>query len=159
MTLHIAPISLRDANAYVSAVHRHHGPTRGHKLSLAVADDAGTIHGVAIIGRPVSRHLDAQGYIEVLRVATDGTPNVCSMLYGAARRVAREMGYPPARIITYTLTAESGASLRASGWLPIRAVAGGTWNRTDRPRVDKHPIGDKVLWAGARVNVDDGALW
>ncbi len=36
------------------------------------------------------------------------------MLYGACRRIAREMGYQ--RVLTYTLPDEGGASLRAAGF-------------------------------------------
>jgi hypothetical protein len=36
------------------------------------------------------------------------------MLYGAAWRVARAMGYR--KIITYTLKSEHGTSLKAAGW-------------------------------------------
>lgn len=65
-------------------------------------------------GRPVARGLDDGHTIEVVRLATDGTPNACSMLYGACWRAARALGY--VRGVTYTQTDESGASLRASGW-------------------------------------------
>lgn len=153
--LRIAPITLREANAFVETVHRHHGPTRGHKLSLAVVSGIGQTHGVAILGRPVSRHLDAQGYIEVLRVATDGTPNACSMLYGAARRVAREMGYPAEKIITYTLADEPGTSLRAAGWHPSVTVRGESWDRPARERTDRHPTTPKVRWAAAATTEGD----
>ena len=74
----------------------------------------GLLVGAAIAGRPVSRMLDNGQTIEVTRLVSDGTPNACSCLLGAMRRVARAMGY--ARIITYTLASESGTSLRAAGW-------------------------------------------
>src|SRR5437870_1633786 len=111
--MRIVPITLRAACAFVAAHHRHHPPPRGHKFSLAV-DDGGHLAGVAIVGRPVARALDDGFTLEVLRVCTLGTKNACSMLYGAARRIAKEMGYR--RIVTYTLASEPGTSLRASGW-------------------------------------------
>lgn len=158
-TLRIAPISLRAANDYVARAHRHHGPVRGHKLSVSVVDEGGEVRGVAILGRPVARHLDGQGYIEVVRVATDGTSNACSMLYGAARRVAREMGYQPSQIITYTLAEESGVSLRAAGWHVDAETRGGSWDRPGRARADKHPTGQKIRWSagrgGAPVRAED----
>jgi hypothetical protein len=146
LKLQLMPISLRQANEYVRDVHRHHPPTRGHKFSVAVIDDEGAIRGVGIAGRPVSRMLDAQGYLEVVRVATDGTHNACSMLYGSLRRAAIALGYPPERIITYTLSSESGGSLRASGWVVDGATSGGSWSRADRPRDDKHPTEAKTRW-------------
>ena len=145
-TLHIQPISLRAANAFVSGYHRHHGPTRGHKFSIAVADANGQIRGVAIAGRPVARQLDDGQHLEITRVCTDGTPNACSMLYGAVRRVAKAMGYEPARILTYTLEEEGGASLRAAGWRLEGATPGGSWDRPSRSRVDAHPTGRKLRW-------------
>ena len=44
------PISLRDANAFVLAHHRHSGQVRGCKFCVAVVDDLDAVHGVAIVG-------------------------------------------------------------------------------------------------------------
>jgi hypothetical protein len=55
--------------------------------------------------------------MEVTRVATDGTKNACSALYGAAWRAAKALGYH--RLVTYTQEGESGASLRGAGWKVI----------------------------------------
>ena len=112
----VTPITIREANAYVSAIHRHHGPVAGAKFAIAISDISG-VRGVALVGRPVARHYDDGWTLEVNRCCTDGVKNGCSMLYGAAWRVARHMGYR--RLITYTLQAESGASLRAVGWKVI----------------------------------------
>ena len=68
--------------------------------------------GVVIVGRPVSRYLDDGWTLEVNRLCTDGSRNACSMLYGAAWRAARAMGYK--RLITYILESECGASKRAA---------------------------------------------
>ncbi len=111
--LEIVPMTLREANAYVEQNHRHHGPVAGHKYSIGLSDGE-KIVGVAIVGRPVSRHLDDGWTLEVNRLCTDGTKNACSMLYAAAWRAARAMGYK--RLITYILESENGASLRAAGW-------------------------------------------
>jgi hypothetical protein len=81
---------------------------------------------------------------EVVRCCTDGTRNVCSMLYGAAWRAARALGYR--KLITYTLAEEGGASLRASGWSVVAETSGGTWDRAERPRVDTHPTQAKLRW-------------
>ncbi|WP_369043327.1 XF1762 family protein [Streptomyces sp. Midd1] len=121
------------ACAYVEEHHRHHDPPQGHQFSLGVHTEGGCLVGVAIVGRPVNRHLDNRLTIEVTRVATDGTPNACSALYSAAWRTARSAGYR--RAITYTQDGESGASLKAAGWrkiadLPARAG----WNSPSRPR-------------------------
>jgi len=146
LELYLRPIGLRGANAFVAAHHRHHGPTRGHKFSISVADAQGQIRGVVIAGRPVARRLDDGAHLEVLRVCTDGTPNVCSMLYGAVRRAAKAMGYRPEQIITYTLEGEEGASLRAAGWRLDGRTVGGSWDRPSRSRADSHPTEGKFRW-------------
>ena len=57
MGLKAVPISLKNANEFVMELHRHHAKVQGHKFSVA-AEKNGKLVGVAIIGRPVSRHLD-----------------------------------------------------------------------------------------------------
>jgi hypothetical protein len=76
-----------------------------------------------MVGRPISRYLDDGLTLEVNRCCTDGTKNACSMLYGAAWRAAKALGYK--HIVTYTRQSENGASLRASGWT-FDGQAGGT---------------------------------
>lgn len=142
--LKIVPCRLNYANAFVEKHHRHHKPVRGHKFSIAVADYEGIIHGVAIIGRPVSRVLDNGQTLEVTRLATDGCKNACSALYSAARRAAKAMGYR--LLITYTLDTESGVSLRAAGWKCVGQTRGGSWSCPSRQRIDKHPTQPKLRW-------------
>lgn len=132
----LVPISLKDANAFVAEHHRHHRPVVGHKFSIGCAQD-GKLVGVAIIGRPVSRYLDNGLTLEVNRLCTDGTKNACSMLYAAAWRAARAMGYE--KIITYTLDTESGASLRAAGWTCAGLAGGKRWTGSRRPAADLYP--------------------
>ena len=144
--LSIVPISLKAANRIVSQWHRHHGPkNNGYRFALAVAK-AGVICGVAIIGNPVAIGLQDGWTLEVNRTCTDGTKNANSMLYGAAWRVARSLGFH--RLITYILPEEGGASLRAAGWKCAGEYGGGSWDRPGcgRPRTDKHPLGVKLRW-------------
>ena len=42
----IVPITLKSANAFVAAHHRHAGPTRGHRFSVGL-DRGGELVGVA----------------------------------------------------------------------------------------------------------------
>lgn len=142
--LTIVPLPLDEANAFVLQHHRHHRPTVGHKFSLGVADEGGAIRGVAIVGRPVGRFLDDGLTLEVNRVATDGCPNACSALYGAARRATFALGYR--RLITYTLVSEPGTSLRAAGWKCLGERGGLRWTGARRPTVDKYPAQMKLLW-------------
>ena len=143
MALELIPITLRDSNAYVLKHHRNHKPVRGHKFSIAVWDGA-DVRGVAIVGRPVARRLDDGWTLEVNRCCTDGAKNACSMLYGAAWRAAKAMGYK--RMVTYTLAEEGGASLRASGWKLIGQAGGGNWNTKSRPRADSEHQQMKLRW-------------
>ena len=141
--LTIVPIGFDEARAFVAAHHRHHRPPVGHKYSIGVSDGE-RIVGVAIVGRPVSRMLDDGITLEVTRVATDGTRNACSALYGACRRAAWALGYR--RLVTYTLAEEGGASLRGAGFRCLGTAGGGSWNRRSRPRVDTHPTQGKLRW-------------
>jgi len=100
--------------------------------------------GVVIVGRPVARGFDNGWTAEITRCCTDGTKNAASMLYAAAWRAARAMGYR--RLITYTLIEEPGTSLRAAGMKEIGKTKGGSWNCPARPRTDKAPLGQKTLW-------------
>lgn len=141
--LQLFPCNLDEANVFVLRHHRHHGKVVGHKFSLACCF-ADAVVGVAIVGRPVARMLDDGLTLEVLRVATDGTRNACSFLYGAARRATFALGYK--RLVTYVLDSEPGVSLLAAGWKCIGDAGGGTWSREGRTRVDKHPTQLKIRW-------------
>ena len=141
--LELSPITLTEANEFVLQLHRNHAPTVGHKFSIAVWDGK-KVRGVAIVGRPVSRHLDDGWTLEVNRVCTDGANNACSMLYGAAWRAAKAMGFK--RLYTYTLAQEGGASLRAVGWTLVGEAGGGNWNCKSRPRIDSEHQQMKLKW-------------
>lgn len=145
MSLRVVPLTLREANELVSKWHRHHKSVQGHRFSLGVVDGEGVLHGAVIVGRPVARSHDPSSVAEVTRLVTDGTSNACSFLYGAAARVAREMGFK--RIQTYILVEELGTSLRASGWVHDRTTSGDTWTRAGRPnRRQDQPTGPKQRW-------------
>jgi hypothetical protein len=139
----LIPIELGEANEFVRQVHRHHGPVVGHKFSLGAVKDE-KIVGVAIVGRPTARRRDDGMTLEVTRLATDGTRNACSFLYGAAARAAFALGYK--RIGTYILASENGATLKASGWRLIGGTPGRSWSVPSRPRIDKHPLQPKLLF-------------
>lgn len=142
-SLTVKPIPLADANAAVARWHRHHKPTVGHKFSLGLFAD-GELVGAAICGRPVAR-MEPVTTLEATRVVVrEGVPNGCSKLYGAVRREGIRRGFR--RVITYTLASESGKSLTAAGWRPVRYTKGGSWSRPSRGRTDKAPIVPKLRW-------------
>lgn len=130
--LRVVPVSFRDACEFVEAWHRHNRPPNGHRFSLGVAVGE-TLVGVCIVSHPVARHLMDGHTLEVIRIATDGTSNANSMMYGAAWRAAKALGYD--RLITYTQASESGISLRAAGWRVIaERPARKGWYSPARPR-------------------------
>ncbi len=146
MSLAVTPINLDEANAFVEQHHRHHKPVPGAKFCVAVSKDD-EVRGVAIVGRPVSRHIDDGWTREVNRCCTDGTRNACSMLYATAWKAAKAMGYTS--LITYTMESEGGASLRGAGWRCVGKATtrvGQGWNVRSRPRVDTHPLQQKLKW-------------
>jgi hypothetical protein len=158
--LYLVPVTLREAHAFVAANHRHHEPAQGGLFAIGVAA-GGIIVGVAIVGRPVARRLADDFTAEVTRLCTTGAHNACSMLYAAAWRAARAIGY--CRLITYTLATEDGGSLRGAGWKCLGETRGGSWSRQARPRVDTHPTQAKLRWeraaaaAGGQTGVGDSA--
>lgn len=125
------PLELKQANEFVLNLHRHHQPVHRDKFRIGCEKD-GKLVGVVQVGRPVSRMLDDGKTLEVVRLCTDGTKDVCSFLYSRAARIAKELGY--SKIITYILESESGTSLIATGWELEGHTTGGDWNRASRPR-------------------------
>lgn len=141
--LKIKHIELKDANEFVARLHRHHKPTIGHRFSLSCVDTE--IRGVAIVGRPVARGCDYREVLEVTRLCTDGTKNACSILYAAAARCAKELGY--SKIQSYILEDEDGTSLLAAGWQYEYTTAGGTWKHSAGPRRTDQPTCKKKLFS------------
>ena len=161
--LRLVPVTLATARRYVVEHHRHSDPPVGHRVSVGIADDSGTLRGVGVMGEPKARMSNDGRTAEIVRVATDGVPNGCSMLYGALVRAAWALGYD--RVLTYTLAEESGASLRAAGWTNEGPAGGGDWMRdrdaargrslttSARPTLfypAKMPTGEKVRWSLVR---------
>ena len=144
----LRPITLKSAKSFVDENHRHNASPQGHKFSIGLwADDR--MIGVVIVGRPIARSNDDGVTAELTRCCViENQPNANSMLYAAAWRAAKNMGYRS--MITYTLPSESGASLKAAGFI----ISGHTkpeqngWNRPLRPRdiPEKYPKGEKIRW-------------
>lgn len=139
--LKVVPLTLKQANECVAALHRHHKPVVGHRFSVG-AELNSVLVGAAIVGRPVARKINQYRVAEVTRLVTDGTPNACSLLYSACARAAKAMGFE--YIQTYILQSEPGTSLKASGWHLDGTTPGGDWNcdarkgrRTDQPQEPK----------------------
>lgn len=121
--LHLVPARSREAKDFVQTWRRHHPPPAGQIFAVGAADEMGTLRALAIVGRPVARHLDNGSTLEVTRAASDGTRNANPVLYGASWRGATTLGYR--RWITFIQEGESGASLR--GLAPGRQQAAPGW--------------------------------
>lgn len=134
MGLITIPCDLAEANEFVANFHRHNNPVIGARFAIGASDGTRMI-GIAICGRPISRHQQALGATaEVTRccVLDDAPKGACSFLYAACWRAWRAMGGQ--RLITYTLQSESGASLRGAGWSVLHETPGAigkAW--TNRP--------------------------
>lgn len=160
MSLTVVPLTLKAANSFVDKVHRHHKAMAGglDYFRLGCVDEAGVLRGVAIVCRPPNRNSDDGTTCEVARLATDGTANACSFLYGRAARVARAMGFR--RMITYTLEEEGGASLRAAGWVCDKKGIKSWWQlhqsagRTVQPR--EHYTKTKQRWSPPDMRFNRG---
>lgn len=92
----------------------------------------------------MSRYLDNGTTLEINRLCTNGTRNVCSMLYGACIRATKALGYK--KVITYTLASETGASLKASNFINEGEAGGEIWTG-ERRRDNGVPAEKKVRWA------------
>lgn len=137
------PLSLAEANKFVDDFHRHHQPVVRDKFRVGASLD-GKLVGVVQVGRPKARMLDDGKTLEVVRLCSDGSKDVCSFLYSRAARIAKELGY--STIITYTLESEPGTSLVATGWTYEYTTQGGSWSRSNRPRTDSAPTCPKKKW-------------
>jgi hypothetical protein len=148
----VVPLTLPAANQLVGSLHRHHAPLPGGFAWFCVgAVVEGVLVGCAIAGRPTNRNNDDGQTVEVLRVATDGTPNSPSALLGACARAAKAIG--ARRVITYTLDSESGVSLKGAGWKREADGITSWWTHPGAdgngrvPAVDRpHMAQEKVRW-------------
>ena len=146
--LKIVPLELKELNELVEKWHRHHKRVQGHRFSIGVIDTVTKeLVGGCSVGRPVARKINSKEVLEVTRLVTNGHKNTCSILYAAAARVGRELGYK--KIQTYILQSESGHSLKVSGWeCENNNVGGGQWKHTDgKPRRTDQPTEKKQRWA------------
>lgn len=140
--LKLRPVTVKSAQAYVHEHHRHLRRIQGGLFAVGVEAEKRLV-GVGIAGNP-ARVWQGTGRVAITRVATDGTPNACSMIYGALSRAAKALGY--LEIWTYTLESEPGVSLRAAGFVDMGMSAGGTHSRPNRQRNPPVEGGRKRRW-------------
>ena len=121
--IQVVPIKLSEAIIFVDNFHRHNKGPQGGLFSLG-ASDGKQLVGVAIVGRPVSRHLDDGQTVEVTRccVVDNAPKGCCSFLYAKAWQASKALGWK--KLITYTLQSESGSSLKGAGWKIVAELKG-----------------------------------
>ena len=144
--MELRAIDLKEANLYIAKFHRHHKPVAGYKFAISCYIKNKLV-GVAVVSRPVSRHYNYKEILEVTRLVTDGSKNVCSFLYSASARASKNLGYK--KIQTYILETESGTSLKASGWIcESERTRSGQWVHSDgKKRRDDQPTMFKKRYA------------
>ncbi|MBE1584548.1 XF1762 family protein [Nonomuraea angiospora] len=109
--LTVTPVAIQTARAFTAWTDRHLAPQA--EIVLGVQTDDGTLVGVVFVDGWSS---DDEVTAEIVCLSTDGTPNACSALLGAARRAARAAGYR--RLIACIRPDERSTSLRAAGFRP-----------------------------------------
>lgn len=117
--LEIVPITQGEAFRFVHLVHRHLDPPEGWICGVGLERD-GELVGAGILGRPVAPKTAKDRFVaEITRTAIlEGVRNGNSKVYAALRDSAKSLGYR--KVQTFTLPHESGASLRAVGFVLVR---------------------------------------
>lgn len=142
--MELRPISIKAAMRIVDEWHRHLERPQGARFAVA-AWQGDRLVGVALVGNPQARMTARdKTAAEVIRVATDGTPNACSFLYARAKRAAQALGF--VRVLTKTLPEEGGASLRAVSATCQGMSKGGQWDRANRRRKATALDQPKMRW-------------
>lgn len=139
----LMPTNIGEARMFVERHHSHlHAPLSG-LCAVGVALD-GVRVCVAVLSRPVSRELQAQGCAEVTRVASDGTKHAASKALAAIARAGLALGYR--RLVSSILLGEAGTSYRAAGWWPTYSDRRDEreWDCASRPQAAAIQPGRKV---------------
>lgn len=133
MRARIIPLTLRQANDFVEAHHRHSARTSndGGKFAIGLEHD-GQLVGAAIVGRPVARMLQRPGAAELLRcrIGPGAPAGSGKALNSRCKRIWQLMG--GTKLLTYTLAHESGGSLSGAGFYREADVAGRKWTGSKR---------------------------
>lgn len=147
--MRIIPLTLRAANDFVEAHHRHSARTSndGGKYAIGLEEE-GQLVGAAIVGRPVARLLqDDPLTAELLRCCVSEAAPRCatSKLNARAKRIWQLMG--GVRFVSYNLKRESGATMRAVGFREDGEVKARRWDTPSRRRKARGiEEEDKIRW-------------
>lgn len=130
----VAPVTIAEAKRFIAVWHRHHKRLVGALFAVGLEHD-GELVGVATCGRPKARMLDDGEVAEVTRLCTrpECPKGGGSKLLNACRKAAAALGY--AKLVTYTLAAEGGATCRGAGWVQAELLRPrGGWSCKSRRR-------------------------
>ena len=117
--LEIVPVTQKEAHAFADRRYKQQKRIKGYQFSVGCTDGDRMV-GVANVARPASRYMDDGWTLEMTGVCTDGSEDVRLMLYAAAWRAARALGYR--KLITYVMDTEPGTGLKMAGWKCIGQV-------------------------------------
>jgi L-amino acid N-acyltransferase YncA len=115
-------------------LHRRRPKIVGALFATSVLE-RGELAGIACASEPKAPRSRKRRVVEISRVATLGTRNACSKLYGALCRAAAALGYR--RAITFTDPDEPGTSLRAAGFQDDGLTREQSWDRPSNRRRGK----------------------
>ena len=152
----LVPVTKTVARRFIQEHHRHNEAPTPMQVTLAVGLQVdGELVGVATAGYPVARMLNDGRTLEVNRVCINGIHrNANSTMYGAIRRAAKALGFR--RLVAYTLTSESGESLRAAGFSPPTNIGKRSWHEDNNPAL--RPRMDVTLWGERRNAANEEKL-
>ncbi|MEZ0076234.1 XF1762 family protein [Planotetraspora sp. GP83] len=136
----ISPVAIQTARAFTAWTHRYLTPPISAEFVIGVQNSDATLVGVVFVDRPDCWVFDDGGTAEIVCLSTDGTPNACSALLGAAWRAARAKGYR--RLIAHTRVDEPGTSLLAAGFRLVPRTL--TWQAYSRSTQGDDTA--RVLW-------------
>lgn len=111
--MYITPVTLQQANHFAAKVCKEYSPVDEQVFSIGCAIN-GELIGAAIINYPTSLEYNDGLTLEVHRIYSTAGRSAYCMLYGAAARAAKAMGF--CRIIASHPIGIPDSSLRAAGW-------------------------------------------
>ena len=111
--LYLAPVTLRQANDFAAKHRKNFRSVPQDKFSIGCAAE-GKLVGVVMVGYPRDPKLNDGQTLAVHHICATGGRTAYGMLYGAAARAAKAMGY--CRIIAFLPENISSSGLRAAGW-------------------------------------------
>ena len=140
-----APISIRDAKAFVREHHRHNPTVTGARTAIALELN-GQLVGVGLLGNPKARGLASDRFCaEAVRVCTSSSApkGAAGKINARLKRIWQLHG--GVRWVTYNREDESGASMRGAGLSPVANVRGRQWGCESRPRAANEVV-NKTRW-------------